>query len=96
MLFLIRILSKERSVLEMNFLYRIGHMWLTAFLQRTIFYFAWSLADCVCVASGLGFNGYDPNGEPKWDLLTNFDFKNVEVQVNELRDNLQKFKKSFN
>ncbi len=33
----------------------------------------------VCNASGLGFNGYDENNEPKWDLLSNVDIFNIEV-----------------
>jgi hypothetical protein len=69
--------------MEMNFIYRMGHMWLTAFIQRSIYYFAWSMTDCVCVASGLGFNGYDTNGEPKWDMLMNFDVKKIEVKIYE-------------
>ncbi|KAL4218134.1 Lysophospholipid acyltransferase 2 [Mactra antiquata] len=33
-----------------------------------MFYF---LGDAICNASGFGFNGYDKNGEPKWNLVTN-------------------------
>ncbi len=72
--------------MEMNFFYRIGHMYLTVFLHGLVFLFAWSLADCVCVASGLGFNGYDSNDKPKWDLLKNFDFKKIQVNFDEPND----------
>jgi hypothetical protein len=54
-------------------------MWFTAFIQRCLFYFAWNLADLVCITSGLGFNGYDSSGKARWDLLTNFSFVNIEV-----------------
>ncbi len=54
-------------------------MWFTACMERMRYYFVWTLSDLVCNASGLGFNGYDENNESKWDLLTNFDFKNIEV-----------------
>jgi lysophospholipid acyltransferase 1/2 len=55
-------------------------MWFTALNLRIPFYFAWTLADLVCNASGLGFNGYDEYDRPKWDLLTNIDIKNIEVR----------------
>jgi hypothetical protein len=29
------------------------------------------MSDAICNESGLGFNGYDADGSPKWDLLTN-------------------------
>ena len=52
----------------------------TQFNHRTTFYVAWSLSDLACDTSGLGFNGYDLDGRPKWDLLENFNFKNIEVK----------------
>jgi len=30
---------------------------------------------------GLGFNGYDENGNEKWDLLYNVDIYNLEVSL---------------
>lgn len=41
---------------------------------------AWVLADAVNNASGLGFNGYDQNGSPKWNLVTNVNIFYLEVQ----------------
>lgn len=38
---------------------------------RFKYYFAWLMADAVCNMSGLGFNGYDADGSPKWDLISN-------------------------
>ena len=40
---------------------------------------AWVLADAVNNASGLGFNGYDANGNAKWDLVTNVRILDLEV-----------------
>ena len=40
---------------------------------------AWILAELVNNASGLGFNGYDSNGNAKWDLLTNVNIMKLEV-----------------
>lgn len=36
-------------------------------------------ADAVANASGLGFNGYDELGKPKWDLVSNVDIIEFEV-----------------
>ena len=46
---------------------------------RIKYYIAWVLADAVNNASGLGFNGYDDNGEAKWDLVTNVRIVDEEV-----------------
>jgi len=35
------------------------------------YYFAFILSEAVNNAGGLGFNGIDEKGLPKWDLLTN-------------------------
>jgi lysophospholipid acyltransferase 1/2 len=37
----------------------------------TRYYFAFILAEAVNNAGGLGFNGLDKDGAPRWDLLTN-------------------------
>ncbi len=52
---------------------------MSGFLIRTKFYTAWVLADAANNVSGLGFNGYDTNGEAKWDLITNIKILNLEV-----------------
>jgi hypothetical protein len=35
------------------------------------YYFAFILAEAINNAAGLGLNGLDEKGQPKWDLLTN-------------------------
>lgn len=51
-------------------------------LTRFMYYHAWILAEAVCNASGMGFNGYDENGKAKWDLATNVDILSFEVNTN--------------
>ena len=46
------------------------------------YYHAWLLADAICNASGLGFNGYTAEGKPKWDLISNVDIIKFEVSRN--------------
>jgi hypothetical protein len=38
---------------------------------RFKYYFAWLMADAICNNSGLGFNGYEKDGTPKWDMISN-------------------------
>jgi hypothetical protein len=45
-----------------------------------LFGLAWVIAEMVCNAGGLGFNGYGEKGEAKWDLMTNVNIYNLEVQ----------------
>ena len=37
------------------------------------------LAEAINNNAGLGFNGYDKTGKPKWDLLDNVDIIKLEV-----------------
>jgi hypothetical protein len=46
---------------------------------RFKYYHAWLLADAICNASGLGFNGYDAKGRARWDLISNVDVFRFEV-----------------
>lgn len=44
---------------------------MTTTAVRFKYYFAWLLADAIVNNAGLGFNGYETDGAPKWDLFTN-------------------------
>lgn len=55
---------------------------------RFKYYFAWLLADGICNNCGLGFNGFDSDGSPKWDLFTNIYVIPLEVSIR-----IQKLKK---
>ena len=59
--------------------YRFFHYNLSSGSQRIKYYLAWVLADAVNNASGLGFNGYDETGNPKWDLVSNVNIFKEEV-----------------
>lgn len=48
---------------------------------RFKYYHAWLLADAICNASGLGFNGYDAKGRARWDLISNVDILKFEVSL---------------
>lgn len=48
-------------------------------LVRFKYYHAWLLSDAICNLSGLGFSGYEDDGSPKWDLVSNVDIIKFEV-----------------
>ncbi|CAF0995792.1 unnamed protein product [Adineta ricciae] len=50
---------------------RTVYLLFTTFCSRVKYYFAFILSEAINNAAGLGFNGYDKNGIPKWNLLTN-------------------------
>lgn len=38
-------------------------------------------ADAINNAAGFGFNGYDEDGSPRWDLISNLRILNIEVRT---------------
>lgn len=46
---------------------------------RFKYYHAWLLSDAICNNSGLGFNGYESDGNPKWDMISNINVISFEV-----------------
>lgn len=54
-------------------------MMMATTVVRFKYYHAWLLADAICNNSGLGFNGYDENGNAKWDLISNINVLQFEV-----------------
>ncbi|XP_077979141.1 membrane-bound glycerophospholipid O-acyltransferase 2-like [Glandiceps talaboti] len=61
----------DDTIVESSLTYRGLYLWLTVIVVQTKYFYVWVWADAICNASGLGFNGYDDRGEPKWDLVTN-------------------------
>lgn len=56
------------------------HAYLSLLGERAKYYVGWTLAEAVNNAAGFGFAGFDQNGKPCWDLLTNLHIKHVEVR----------------
>ncbi|CAJ0909650.1 10256_t:CDS:2 [Entrophospora sp. SA101] len=54
--------------LNLPFFKRLLIMWATG-----KFAFIWSLTEGSCALSGISFNGYDDNGKPEWNCLSNVD-----------------------
>jgi hypothetical protein len=60
--------------------YRVFYLYVSAACQRCKYYLVWTIADMVSNASGLGFIGYDENGQAKWDLVTGVNIFALEVR----------------
>lgn len=64
-----------------SFLYKIWFIMTSTTVTRFKYYHAWLLADAICNNSGLGFNGYDEDGNVKWDLISNINVVSFEVSL---------------
>ncbi|KAJ8321692.1 hypothetical protein KUTeg_000163 [Tegillarca granosa] len=71
--------STDDFINNTTLIYRMCYVLLCITLVRGKYYFAWKLGETVNNAAGFGFNGYDKDGEPKWDLLNNVDIYLLET-----------------
>ena len=55
---------------------------LDCFRIRTRYYFTWLISDSINNLAGLGFNGYDDLGRPRWDLVSNIYPMGLEFPLN--------------
>ncbi|KAK6167339.1 hypothetical protein SNE40_021393 [Patella caerulea] len=78
---------------EMNFVQKMGYLLICLMLAKQKYYFAWKLGEAVNNAAGLGFQGFDKDGKPKWDLVNNVDIWGVEF-CNSLKLNLDAWNKT--
>ncbi|CAH0750856.1 unnamed protein product [Diatraea saccharalis] len=63
-------------------LYLLWYAHLCVLVVRCKYYHAWLLSEAICNNSGMGFNGYDTDGKPKWDKMTNIDVIGFEFAQN--------------
>ncbi|XP_063824952.1 lysophospholipid acyltransferase 6 isoform X2 [Ostrinia nubilalis] len=63
-------------------LYLLWYAHLCVLVVRCKYYHAWLLSEAICNNSGMGFNGYDNDGEPKWDKMSNIDVFGFEFAQN--------------
>jgi len=82
MIYPIKRLKDEDFLNGTSFFYKLWYINLTTTVVRFKYYFAWLTADAICNSAGLGFNGYDSDGSPKWDLISNIDVIKFELGSN--------------
>ncbi|XP_015431977.1 PREDICTED: lysophospholipid acyltransferase 1 isoform X2 [Dufourea novaeangliae] len=87
---------KEEDFLEnTNMFQKMWYLTVLTMLARFKYYHAWIFADAICNNSGLGYNGQDENGKPKWDLYSNVDVYGFEMSLS-LRDSIEHWNKGTN
>nr|CAD7588507.1 unnamed protein product [Timema genevievae] len=90
--FPIQRVKEAEFVEDTTFPYKMYYLIISTTLVRFKYYHAWLLADAICNASSLGFNGFDQNGNPRWDLISNVDVLKFEFSLS-LRDSIEQWNK---
>lgn len=80
--------AREEEFLKKGVMYQMYYLYVSTFLCRFKYYHAWLLADAINNISGLGFNGFTPEGKQKWDLISNVNIMGFELGQS-LRDCIQ-------
>uniref|UniRef100_A0A3Q4MLM6 Membrane bound O-acyltransferase domain containing 2a n=2 Tax=Neolamprologus brichardi TaxID=32507 RepID=A0A3Q4MLM6_NEOBR len=80
---LYKLLPVERSidddfVSSTPFHLQVVYLYLAMLALRPKYYFVWTLADAINNAAGFGFNGYNKDGSPRWDLISNLRILDIE------------------
>ncbi|KAF7201734.1 lysophospholipid acyltransferase 2 [Nothobranchius furzeri] len=60
------------------FYLQVTYLYLAMLALRPKYYFVWTLADAINNAAGFGFNGYNKDGSPRWDLISNLRILDIE------------------
>ena len=73
----------DESFIRKNPLYGyFFYMILSTSAARFKYFFAWTLGETICNASGLGFSGYRPDGSPEWELVSPVSIWKLETSLN--------------
>ncbi|XP_034531393.1 membrane-bound O-acyltransferase domain-containing protein 2 [Notolabrus celidotus] len=68
----------EEFVSSTPFYLQVIYLYLAMLALRPKYYFVWTLADAINNAAGFGFNGYNKDGSPRWDLISNLRILDIE------------------
>eukprot|EP00057_Strongylocentrotus_purpuratus_P033689 XP_792401.2 PREDICTED: lysophospholipid acyltransferase 2 [Strongylocentrotus purpuratus] len=72
----------DHHLANSSFWYRMFYLMLSVEFAKSKYFFGWTWADAVHNAAGMGFNGYDERGDPKWDGASNVNIWNFQFPVN--------------
>uniref|UniRef100_A0A1I8NUD6 Lysophospholipid acyltransferase 1 n=1 Tax=Stomoxys calcitrans TaxID=35570 RepID=A0A1I8NUD6_STOCA len=81
----IKSMKDDDFVENTSILYKIWYAMMATTTTRFKYYHAWLLADAIANNSGLGFTGYDKDGNANWDLISNINVFGFEFATN-IRD----------
>ncbi|XP_061401273.1 lysophospholipid acyltransferase 6 [Musca vetustissima] len=84
-LYPIKNLKDDDFVENTTITYKIWYAMMATTTTRFKYYHAWLLADAIANNSGLGFTGYDKDGNANWDLISNINVFGFEFATN-IRD----------
>ncbi|XP_055345254.1 lysophospholipid acyltransferase 6-like [Paramacrobiotus metropolitanus] len=76
------LLTEESSLSKLTVIQLMFYLLIGTTFVRFKYYVGWLLSDAVVNASGLGFNGYDELGKPKFDLVSNVGIIEFEFNQN--------------
>lgn len=93
--FPIRRIKDEHFLETTDFSYKLYYLAMCTNLVRFKYYFAWIMADAICNNAGLGYNGQDPDDNPKWDKVSNVDIAKFEFAPS-LKDAIEAWNKGTN
>jgi len=80
--FEVEFLRSPEFLIHTPLLMRFYYIFIFTVLSRLKYYVAWHLGEAISNASGLGFNGYDSNGKPCWNLISNMNLWKFETSLN--------------
>ncbi|TWW72051.1 Membrane-bound O-acyltransferase domain-containing protein 2 [Takifugu flavidus] len=80
---LCKLLPVERAidddfVSSTPFYLQVIYLYLAMLALRPKYYFVWTFADAINNAAGFGFSGYDVDGSPQWDMISNLRIMDIE------------------
>lgn len=78
-IFPLKYIASDHFIENTSIYYKFFYLSIVTTLVRFKYYFAWTLADAICNNAGVGFNGFDVNGEPLWNKFSNIDIVKFEV-----------------
>uniref|UniRef100_A0A3Q3E3L1 Membrane bound O-acyltransferase domain containing 2 n=1 Tax=Hippocampus comes TaxID=109280 RepID=A0A3Q3E3L1_HIPCM len=70
--------AEEDFINNTPFYLQVVYLYLAMLALRPKYYFVWTLADAINNAAGFGFNGYNKDGSPRWDLISNLRILDIE------------------
>lgn len=65
------------------------------FSSLLIYLYVSPTADAINNAAGFGFNGYNKDGSPRWDLISNLRILDIEVKLLFLKVPFHIYRKTF-
>lgn len=80
--FEVEFLRSSEFLVQTPFVVRFLYIFVFTVLSRLKYYVAWHLGEAISNASGFGFNGYEADGRPKWDLIGNMNIWRFETCLN--------------